>query len=46
MLLVNDFTHQGAVGDGQHANNIYSLTPHAEAADFPDPPASHSVSSL
>lgn len=34
MLLVNDFTHHGAVGDCQHANNIYSLTPLREAADF------------
>lgn len=34
MLLVNDFTHCGIVGDCQHANNIYSLTPPRETADF------------
>lgn len=43
MLLVNDFTQHGTVGDCQHANNIYRLTPRREVADFPDPPASSSV---
>lgn len=45
MLLVNDFTHSGIVGDCQHANNIYSLTPPREAAEFPDPAASGGVTS-
>lgn len=42
-LLVNDFTHHSTVGDCQHANNVYRLTPHTEAAIFSDPPASGSV---
>lgn len=43
MLPVNDCTHSGTVGDPQHANNIYSLTPRREAAGFPRPAASGSV---
>lgn len=45
MLLVNDFTRRGSVGDCQPANNIYGLTPRRQAADFPDPPASCGVTS-
>ena len=45
MLLVNDFAQHGTVGDRRHANNIYGLTPRTEATDFPDPPASCSVTS-
>lgn len=46
MLLVNDFTHHGTVGDCQHANNIYRLTPRRVAAEFSHPPASGSVTFL
>lgn len=46
MSLVNDFTPHGTVGDCQHANNIYRLTPRSETADFPDTPASGSVTFL